>query len=137
MTSPNAPDSPEAGTSDLSGLRVLVVEDSWNVGTAMKGLLRALGADVVGPAATTADALGLISERMPDVALVDLNLRGGEMAYGLIDRLHDQGVRVVVTSGYAEIPLAPGKAAAFLQKPVSAALLIASLRPVTTAKETQ
>jgi DNA-binding NtrC family response regulator len=103
----------------------------------MKSLLRALGADVVGPAATTADALLLISERTPDVALVDLNLRGGEMAYGLIDQLHDQGVRVVVTSGYAEIPVAPEKAAAFLQKPVSAALLIASLRPVTTAKETQ
>ena len=137
MTSPNAPDSPEAGTSDLSGLHVLVVEDSWNVGIAMKSLLRALGADVVGPAATTADALLLISERTPDVALVDLNIRGGEMAYGLIDQLHDQGVRVVVTSGYAEIPVAPEKAAAFLQKPVSAALLIASLRPVTTAKETQ
>ena len=94
MTSPNAPDSPEAGTSDLSGLHVLVVEDSWNVGIAMKSLLRALGADVVGPAATTADALLLISERTPDVALVDLNLRGGEMAYGLIDQSWTSGSNI-------------------------------------------
>jgi CheY-like chemotaxis protein len=100
----------------------------------MKSLLRAWGADVVGPVATTADAVRLISEQVPDVALVDLNLRGGELAYGLIDRLHGQGLRVVVTSGYADTSLASGKAAAILQKPVNEAQLLASLRPVTTDK---
>ena len=134
MTSSNAHEPLEAGPSDLSGLRVLVVEDSWHVGTAMKSLLRAWGADVVGPVATTADAVRLISEQVPDVALVDLNLRGGELAYGLIDRLHGQGIRVVVTSGYADTLLASGKAAAILQKPVNEAQLLASLRPVTTDK---
>jgi CheY-like chemotaxis protein len=134
MTASNTHDPPEAGPSDLNGLRVLVVEDSWHVGTAMKSLLRAWGADVVGPVATTADAVRLISEQTPDVALVDVNLRDGELAYGLIDRLHGQGIRVVVTSGYADVLLASGKAAAILQKPVSEAQLLASLRPITTDK---
>ena len=89
---------------------------------------------MVGPVATTADAVRLISEQTPDVALVDVNLRGGELAYGLIDRLHDQGIRVVVTSGYADVLLASGKAAAVLQKPVNEAQLLASLRPITTDK---
>jgi CheY-like chemotaxis protein len=84
---------------DLSGLRILVVEDSWHVGTAMRSLLRACGADVVGPAATTADAERLIFERAPDVALIDVNLRDGELAYDLLDRLHGRGIRVVVISG--------------------------------------
>src|SRR5262245_47067344 len=102
-----------AGTdiAKLQGLRALVVEDSWNVGTAMKNLLRSVGVEVLGPVATTAAALRLVAETSPDVALVDVNLRGGELAYELIDRLHELGIRIVVTSGYAEIPRAVGKAA--------------------------
>jgi len=129
MTSPDAPDSPEPDAADLQGLRVLVVEDSWGVGIAVKNLLRSFGAEVIGPVATMAEAVGLITEGVPDVALVDINLRGGELAYDLIDRLHALGVRIVVTSGDPEIPLAAGKAAAVLEKPVREASLIASLRP--------
>jgi CheY-like chemotaxis protein len=123
-----------SGTLDLNGLRILLVEDSWNVGMAMQSLLRAWGADVIGPAATVADAERLISEHAPDVALVDINLRGGELAYDLIDRLHDRGIRVVVVSGYADVPLPHGKASAVLEKPVNEAQLIGSLRQTTTDK---
>jgi DNA-binding NtrC family response regulator len=133
MTSSCAHDPPGAGSSDLKDVRILLVEDSWQVGMALKRLLRALEADVIGPAATTAEAERLISERPPDVALVDLNLRGGERAYSLIDRLHDQGVRVVVMSGYGDLPLAPEKVAAILQKPIGEEQLLAALRPVTKA----
>jgi CheY-like chemotaxis protein len=133
MTASNTHDPPEAGSSDLSGLRILLVEDSWQLGMALKSLLQALGADVAGPVATTAEAEHLVSQHAPDVALVDFNLRGGERAYGLIDRLHDQGIRAVVTTGYADIPLAPGKAAAILQKPLSEAQLLAALRPAMKA----
>lgn len=97
----------------------------------MKSFLRACGADVVGPVATTAEAGRLLSEQVPDVALVDFNLRAGERASDLIDQLHNQGVRVIVTTGYADVPLAPGKAAAILQKPVSETQLLAALRPLT------
>src|SRR5215813_4990300 len=127
-------DPPGTGAVDLNGMRILLVEDSWHLGVAMQRLLRVCGADVIGPAATTADAERLISDHAPDVALIDVNLRGGELAYGMIDRLHDQGVRVVVISGYADVPLAQGKAAAILQKPVSEAQLLASLRPMTADK---
>ena len=89
---------------------------------------------MAGPVATTADAVRLISEQAPDVALVDINLRDGELAHGLIDRLHGQGIRVVVMSGYDEVLLAPGKAATILQKPVSKAHLLATLRPITIDK---
>src|SRR5882757_2043557 len=130
MTSLNANDLPGAEPSDLKGLRILVVEDSWHLGMALKRLLLALGANVVGPAATTADAVRLISDQAPDVALVDINLRNGELAYGLIDRLHGQGIRVVVTSGYADVSLASRKTAAVLRKPVSRAQLLAALRPM-------
>ena len=120
---------PEPESAHLHGLRVLVVEDSWQVSAALKRLLEAWGADVAGPVATVADAARLVSERTPDVALVDINLRGGELAYDLIDQLHDQGIRVVVVTGYADVSIDEKKVAAVLQKPVSGPRLLQSLRP--------
>jgi DNA-binding NtrC family response regulator len=134
MTSPNAHDRSGADALDLQGIRVLLVEDSWHLGVAMKRLLQLHGAEVAGPAATTAEAEGLIAERVPDVALVDFNLRDDERADGLIDRLHDQGVPVVVVSGYAVFPMAPEKVAAILQKPVAESQLLAALRPLLANK---
>jgi len=134
MASSSVHDSTGTDAAGLSGLRVLLVEDSWHVGVALRRLLQVWGADVVGPAATTADAERLISEHVPDVALIDVNLRGGELAYGMIDSLHDRGIRVVVISGYADVSPAQGKAAAFLQKPVNEAQLLAVLRPMTADK---
>jgi len=134
MTSSNAYHSPGAGSSDdLNGLDILFVEDSRSVGVAVKTLLEFSGAHVAGPAATAAEAERLLSKHSPDVALVDFHLRGGELAYGLIARLHDQDVPVIVVSGLgmAELPLV--KAAAILQKPFSEAQLLASLRPFTNA----
>jgi DNA-binding NtrC family response regulator len=135
MTSPPVCDPPEIGSSVLNGLWILIVEDSWDVGTGLKMLLESWGADVVGPAATTADAARLVSERTPDVALVDIHLRDGELSYCLINQLHDQGIRVVVISGYADVSPAVGKVAAILQKPVREDVLLASIRPVRAEYE--
>ena len=128
MSSTNFPEP--AGALDLNGTRILLVEDSWHLGMATKSFLQACGADVAGPFATVADAERAVSERAPNAALVDFNLRGGERAISLIDRLHDQGVLIIVTSGYSNLPIAPGKVAAVLQKPISEAQLLESLRPL-------
>jgi hypothetical protein len=71
------------------------------------------------------------------VALVGINLRGGALAYDLIDQLHDQGIRIVVLTGYADVLLKQGKVAAVLQKPVRENLLVRSLRPVRQSREIQ
>jgi DNA-binding NtrC family response regulator len=131
MTSSLVCDPPEAGSSELNGLCVLIVEDSWDVGTGLKMLLESWGAVVSGPAATTADAVHLVCERTPDVALVDINLRDGEQSYCLINQLHEQGISVIVVSGYADVSPAVGKATAILQKPIREDVLLASVRRVT------
>ena len=95
----------------------------------MKGLLESWGADILGPAATIAEAEHLVSERTPNVAIVDITLRGGEQSHSLIDRLCDKGVRVVVATGDADVSLPLGRAAAILQKPMGEHSLLASLRP--------
>jgi len=112
--------------SSLKGVRVLVVEDTWHVAKALKSALEQVGMDVSGPAATTAAARRLIAEHIPSVAVVDVNLKR-EMACNLIEELHDQGVSVVVVSGYAVPPVSADKAAAILQKPFSATELLTAL----------
>jgi DNA-binding response OmpR family regulator len=117
-------------SSELEGARILLVEDSWHVGNAIKRLLRAMGADVAGPAATIADAERLVAEGTPEVAIVDINLRDGEQANTLIDRLREQRIPVVVITGYTAVALRPGKVEAVLQKPVSVEKFLAILCPI-------
>lgn len=126
MAAANEDEEPEAGC--LSGLRVLVVEDSWHVATAVQSLLRSYGAEVAGPVASTAEAERLVAERIPDVAIVDINLRGGELAYDLIDKLSDLAVRVVVMSGYSALRQHQDKVAAVLHKPITEAELLAAVQ---------
>ena len=135
MTAPNAHEPPRPGSLELQDVVILLVEDSWHVGKALKTLLHVLGADVAGPAATTADAERLVAARTPDVAIVDIHLREGERANDLIDRLHEQGIPVIVVTGYAVVSLPPGKAEAILQKPVSKEQLLAVLRPIIAGKK--
>jgi DNA-binding response OmpR family regulator len=123
------------GSSELKDSRILLVEDSWHVGNAIKRLLRALGADVAGPAATIADAERLVAERTPDVAIVDINLRDGERSDTLIDRLQQQQIPVVVITGYTAVSLLPGKVEAILQKPVSVEKFLAVLSPIVARRK--
>jgi len=128
MAAASGDEESEAGTGRLSGLRVLVVEDSWQVATAVQSLLRSFGAEVAGPVASTAEAERLLAERIPHVAIVDLHLRGGELAYDLIDKLNDLAVRVIVVSGYSHPRLQRDKVAAVLEKPITEAELLAAFQ---------
>ena len=127
MPTLNAGGVDESSRVKLRGVRVLVVEDHWHVATALKLLLQAEGMNVIGPAATLADAFRLAIEQKLDLAVVDINLKG-EMAYGLIDQLLDQRVRIVVVTGYAVLPGLTGKVTAVLQKPFNGPELLAALR---------
>jgi len=129
----NGDETSGAESPNLRGMRVLLVEDSWQLGMALKSLLRSFDAEVDGPVATTADAERLISEHVPDAAVIDINLRQGERSYGLIDRLISLDVPVIVTSGYSDLPMVPAKAH-ILEKPISEERLIAILRSVAGAQ---
>jgi CheY-like chemotaxis protein len=131
MALSSAHDPPGSEPSDdLRGLEILLVEDSKSVGEAIKSLLLSLGADVAGPAATTAEAERLMSEYAPDVALVDFHLRGGELSYSLIARLRDRGIPVILTSASEIDPPPRISTVTILEKPFSETRLLATLRPL-------
>ena len=88
----------------LEGVRVLVVEDTWHVAKALKVCAGARRNGCCWAGGDDSGRLGAwLPSTCPAVAVVDVNLKR-EMASGLIEELHDQGVRVVVISGYAIPP---------------------------------
>jgi CheY-like chemotaxis protein len=124
---------PGESASGLQGLLVLVVEDGWQVADALRLSLEKLGMVVVGPVATVREAQDLATRRCPELAIVDVNLRG-EMAYQLMDWLHERGVQVVVISGYEDLPPSLDRFAAILHKPFTAAMLQTTLQGVARRK---
>ena len=135
MSSSNDCRPPEARGSDddLRGLEIFLVEDSESVADALKQHLELLGAIVSGPAATTAEATKLITERLPHVALVDFHLRGGDSS-GLIVHLRKEGVPVMMLSGSFELP-APAslEGVTMVEKPISEAQILQYLKPILKA----
>jgi CheY-like chemotaxis protein len=119
---------PGRSCSDLSGRRVLVVEDEWIIATDLERSLRKCGAAVVGPMPTLDRAQALLAAE-PDLdgAVVDVNLHG-QMAYPLADTLERLGIPFVFATGYdaatvperyAHVPLC--------SKPVEAASVVRAL----------
>jgi CheY-like chemotaxis protein len=119
--------APSAGSSRLRGVRVLIVEDGWQVADALQLSLEKMGMVVVGPVATTAEARSLAAKHNPELAVVDINLNG-EMAYALVDWLHGRGTRLIVMSGYEDLPKSLAKFAAVLRKPFTPEVLAAALQ---------
>jgi CheY-like chemotaxis protein len=109
----------EEALSPLNGRRILVVEDEYMIAADLSLSLEELGAVVVGPAGSVADALALAAgEPELDAAVLDVNL-GSEKAFPVADALLARGVPFVFATGYDDwiIPAGYQDAPRF-QKPV-------------------
>lgn len=123
------PDGVKA-VAPLEGLRVLLVEDSWHVAQALRSVLVSAGVAAIDATATVAEACRLVAVNRYDAAVSDVNLNG-EMSFGLIDLLTQEGVPTVVVTGYGNLPELADRVPVVLEKPVRASELIAALRSVT------
>jgi|GEM_PF-1901623 len=83
---------------------ILIVEDEILLGLLLADALTEVGHRVLGPASCRAEALGLVSGGTPHLALVDIELRGGESGIELAAELRRHGVSCVFATGQ------PGKA---------------------------
>jgi DNA-binding response OmpR family regulator len=78
---------------------VLIVEDQFLIAVDLQFLVELHGWRVIGPAATVQEALRLIDEELPSVALLDVNL-GHELVTPVAERLKERGVSFAVVSAY-------------------------------------
>lgn len=83
----------------LSGAKVLVAEDEYTIAMFLVDFLEMKDVQVIGPAGNLKDLGALLDSNSVDAALLDINL-GGELVYPLADRLREQGVPFLLTSGY-------------------------------------
>jgi CheY-like chemotaxis protein len=87
--------------SDLSGRRILIVEDDYLIACEMAESLADCGAEIVGPAASIAQANALIAsdgDRLHG-AVLDLNL-SGTMVFPVADALRERDIPFVFATGY-------------------------------------
>jgi two-component system, response regulator PdtaR len=120
---------PSGPTSEPSrGPLVLVVEDEFLIAMDLERTLRRHGYRVLGPAATVAAALRLLDGGAPDVALLDVNLRG-EMVTPVAEELRARGVPFVLASAYGRAQLTAEVLAGApnVGKPVNVRRLLAAL----------
>lgn len=108
------------GAADLTGRRVLVVEDEYYMARDTAAALSGAGAEVIGPCPTEEAALNLLTEQTTTHAVLDLNLGGGGPQFGIARQLRRRGVPFIFLTGYDPDAIAPEFAdVARLQKPVS------------------
>jgi CheY-like chemotaxis protein len=92
--------------ADLTGLRVLVVEDILLVAEVIQDQLESCGCTVVGPASRVESALQLVESAPLDGALLDVNL-AGEFCFPVAAALRQRGVPFIFLTGYDDPGLIP------------------------------
>lgn len=109
---------------DLSGKRILVVEDEFLVASSLETLLGDAGAEVA-VANKASDAITTLRGSRFDAAILDVHL-ADQSSYGVADELRSQNAPFVflsgyltVREGYADVP--------FLTKPFTDDTVIAAM----------
>src|SRR5262249_11746547 len=83
----------------------------------LEDMLGELGAAQIQVAGSLGAALAMLDTKMPDLAVLDVNL-GGERVYPVAERLDAAGVRFVFTTGYGRGGIEPQwHAKTVVQKP--------------------
>jgi CheY-like chemotaxis protein len=92
--------------SATSPLRILLVEDEAIIAIMIEDMLADLGCEVVGPAASVAEAIRFAQTEQLAGAFLDVNL-GGASIYPVADLLSARHIPFVFVSGYGATGIDP------------------------------
>ena len=115
-------------TSDIKGLRVLVVEDDFDVAEALRTVLASAGCEVVGPVSTVEEACKLAKTSPLDAAVLDIALSPGTSAPVARSLLY-RGCPFVFVTGFSNVDMLPEELRGYrvLLKPVDSETLRAAI----------
>lgn len=116
-------------------LRILIVEDEFLVGEYLTDLIEVAGHSVVAVAATGENAVGYLRAGGIDLAVLDINLKGGMSGIDVANAAQAYSVPHVYVTGSGD-PVTRMAAEvtgpqAFIQKPVDSAKFYAVLAALT------
>jgi CheY-like chemotaxis protein len=111
----------------MEGASVLVVEDETMIALLIEDMLLELGCRKVWHASAVAEAIAMLDEHRPDIAMLDVSLNS-ELVYPVAERLIRDGTPFVFATGHGWPQLPPAIAEKpFLHKPFSVEALGAAL----------
>lgn len=112
----------------LHGFSILIVEDDPLIGLGIAEMIRSARGTVVGPAASSREALAAIEGQELHGAILDISLRG-ETVFDLARVFRDRAIPFVFLTGHFE-PEVPGQFQniPILEKPCIASEIVLSLK---------
>ena len=90
--------------ADLTGLRILVVEDEFLIAMMIAGALREWKCEIIGPVPTIELAMAAVQQHTLDGALLDSNLNG-RVITPVAEELSARAVPFIMVTGYASSAL--------------------------------
>ena len=121
-------------THELTGFKILIVEDEFLIALELENRLLDAGFEVVGIAATAEEAIFLAETEGPDLAITDIRLAGRKDGVDTaIELFTTLGLRSIFSSAHANDPDTHDRAKSaspigWLQKPYPASALIGLIR---------
>lgn len=115
--------------ADLTGTRVLLVEDEPVIALDHAGTLSDAGAEIVGPFPALQQALDELEHTQVDVAVIDYVLRE-ETSVALQEELERRHVPFVVVTAYPKVLVRRGGEQEILAKPVNPDALTAMVKRI-------
>jgi DNA-binding response OmpR family regulator len=99
--------------ADLSGMKILVVEDNFLVADMLCEALREYGCEIVGPAPDVERGADLIESEGAEGngltgAVLDVNLNG-DTSFPIASKLQARGIPFIFLTGYGDQALMPGE----------------------------
>jgi len=92
----------KAADQTLAGVRILIAEDDAIQALDVREILRQADAEIVGPVPTLEQALAMIRAFPVSAALLDVNLRDGDV-FPAARALQEHGAGIVFYTGYAAV----------------------------------
>lgn len=88
-------------SGSLAGRRILVLEDEYFIASEMEHWLTRVGAEVIGPWPSVAEALAVLSgtDAPVHIGVLDINLGHGETAYPVAERMDALGIPFLFATG--------------------------------------
>jgi DNA-binding response OmpR family regulator len=110
---------------------ILIVEDDFLIAMNLADVFSAAGWVVIGPALNIPEALEMVASHTPNVALLDVNLKG-EVVTPVAEALRERHIPFVLSSAYdrPDRVAAPLNGARSVEKPVNPQRVLAVLDEV-------
>lgn len=94
------------GIPNLSGHRILILEDSYYLASDLARALRAAEATVMGPFPSEETALAALAAETPTCAILDINLGAGP-SFAVAEALAASGVSFLFVTGHGDAVIPP------------------------------